>query len=395
MAQKPSTFTIPPSPERGKSGFSAAVDAFLAIFSPFQSYMSAAMDFVDVTATDLATNATLPPAQLWLTATAYTVGDVVLYNGLVYRCTLDHTSGTFATDLGAGNWLLVGRPNYDENANTLIVTGGAADAYTLAASDTIQSYATGQRFLIQLNASNTGPATIDVDGLGAQAIEKYDAGGLPVALEAGDLAASEIHEIGYVTDRFILYSLPLRVITQQIGLVPIVTKTASTSSELEFTEFDADLYDGYIFEGASVIPDTAITALQVRTSTNGGTSYDSGASDYAYGLQIMDMVAATSPEYSNQAAVNSIAITDGTGRGDDPQTGFDGVGFSLKLRAPHLARDTMMSWTCEYDTGTEYRTGVGAGVRLASEDVDAIEFSYSSGNIASGSITMYGLRKPS
>ena len=175
----------------------------------------------------------------------------------------------------------------------------------------------------------------------------------------------------------------------------IESQDASTSSSLDFTGFDASKYDAYVFEGANLIPGSSLVALQVRTSTDGGTSYDSGASDYAYGLQIMDMVAATSPEYSNQAAVNSIAITDGTGGGDDPQTGFDGVGFSLKLRAPHLARDTMMSWTCEYDTGTEYRTGVGAGVRLASEDVDAIEFSYSSGNIASGSITMYGLRKPS
>lgn len=49
----------------------------------------------------------------WVTSTAYAVGDVVMSEeagvtlGSCYRCLTAHTSGTFATDLAAANWILV------------------------------------------------------------------------------------------------------------------------------------------------------------------------------------------------------------------------------------------------------------------------------------------------
>ena len=42
----------------------------------------------------------------WLTATAYAVGNFVSNGGSNYYCLVAHTSGTFATDLAAGNWVL-------------------------------------------------------------------------------------------------------------------------------------------------------------------------------------------------------------------------------------------------------------------------------------------------
>ncbi len=43
----------------------------------------------------------------WVTSTSYTVGIVVTNSGSSYFCLVAHTSGTFATDLAAGKWLLV------------------------------------------------------------------------------------------------------------------------------------------------------------------------------------------------------------------------------------------------------------------------------------------------
>lgn len=43
-------------------------------------------------------------AVAWLTATAYVKWDTVTQAGTRYVCLEDHTSGTFATDLGAGKW---------------------------------------------------------------------------------------------------------------------------------------------------------------------------------------------------------------------------------------------------------------------------------------------------
>jgi hypothetical protein len=45
-----------------------------------------------------------PTPAGWLTATAYTVGALVLQGGTKYYCVTAHTSGTFATDLAAGRW---------------------------------------------------------------------------------------------------------------------------------------------------------------------------------------------------------------------------------------------------------------------------------------------------
>ena len=44
----------------------------------------------------------------WVTATAYTVGQKVSHSGFLYLCTVQHTSGTFATDLAAGDWRKIG-----------------------------------------------------------------------------------------------------------------------------------------------------------------------------------------------------------------------------------------------------------------------------------------------
>lgn len=51
----------------------------------------------------MVTNGTLA----WVTSTAYVVGDVVWNSTTFYKCLIAHTSGTFATDLAAGDWTAV------------------------------------------------------------------------------------------------------------------------------------------------------------------------------------------------------------------------------------------------------------------------------------------------
>jgi len=42
----------------------------------------------------------------WATATAYVQNDLVTQGGVVYLCVTAHTSGTFATDLSSGDWVI-------------------------------------------------------------------------------------------------------------------------------------------------------------------------------------------------------------------------------------------------------------------------------------------------
>jgi hypothetical protein len=49
----------------------------------------------------------------WVTATSYTTDQYVWENSLLYKCAIDHTSGTFAIDLTNLDWVLVtDRPSF-------------------------------------------------------------------------------------------------------------------------------------------------------------------------------------------------------------------------------------------------------------------------------------------
>lgn len=63
---------------------------------------------------DFFANIDLPTgwATAWVTVTVYAIGDVVTESTIIYRCLEAHTSGTFATDLSAGKWVV------DETATT-------------------------------------------------------------------------------------------------------------------------------------------------------------------------------------------------------------------------------------------------------------------------------------
>jgi hypothetical protein len=49
----------------------------------------------------------LAPALPWVTGTAYSVNASVTSGSAFYRCLVAHTAGRFATDLAAGNWILI------------------------------------------------------------------------------------------------------------------------------------------------------------------------------------------------------------------------------------------------------------------------------------------------
>jgi len=84
----------------------------------------------------------------WTTAVAYVINDGVSYLGNGYVCREAHTSGVFATDLGAGKWQLVSQKGADGADGRGIVsvvrtsgTGapGTADTYTITYTDATTS----------------------------------------------------------------------------------------------------------------------------------------------------------------------------------------------------------------------------------------------------------------
>jgi hypothetical protein len=79
--------------------------------------------------------------------------------------------------------------------NDSVVDTGAADAYVISPSPAITAYSVGQIFAFKVGAgnANTGPSTLNVNGLGAQAIKKQ----VSVDLVVGDLLAGQMVMVAY------------------------------------------------------------------------------------------------------------------------------------------------------------------------------------------------------
>lgn len=175
------------------------------------------------------------------------------------------------------------------------------------------------------------------------------------------------------------------------GRVLLATKTASSSASLDFTEFDNATYRRYEFELENVIPATDSTILWTRFSSDGGSTYDSGASDYnlaAWGR-------ADSVNLSLDGNAAQIPLVDAGGGTQDVGNAANEFGVTGFLRlwdADAASRRTRLqgevTW---FNTVGQLNMLHVSGVRQANQDTDAIRFLFSSGNIASGTIRMFGI----
>jgi hypothetical protein len=154
----------------------------------------------------------------------------------------------------------------------------------------------------------------------------------------------------------------------------------SNAATVAFTGFDSSKYDHYVFWLQHVIPATDNVTFWAQSSTNTGSAYSSSSGDY---------------HYNN--------LTDGIGFpvsatnvvGSDTNEG--GCNGPFYLYAPHNTANYTHG-NCSLVNVITTNGGValgggsyGSSYRVAAEDVDAIRFIFSSGNIESGEITMFGI----
>lgn len=178
------------------------------------------------------------------------------------------------------------------------------------------------------------------------------------------------------------------IINRNVGYEFIATATASSSAAIAFTGLSST-YIAYKVIMTNVVSANDAVELYLRTSTNGGSSYDAGASDYAWGFVFNTLNTAT------------VATTVGADEADDSITIFNSFGtganesgaIEVTIFNPSAAAFCRVNWSglvTASDAG--HYNVTGAGARLAAADVDAIQFIMSAGNIASGEFRLYGLR---
>ncbi len=173
--------------------------------------------------------------------------------------------------------------------------------------------------------------------------------------------------------------------------VKISSSTASSSSSVDFTGLSST-YRAYVVVLSAITPATNAVGLRMLTSTNNGSSYDTGASDYGYYNGAVAFSGSSITETSTAAAAINISTTiAGSGLSNTAGFGFNGTVYIHNVS--NTTDRKIFTWHggCTYSTPTG-ATFVGTGSRHSTGDIDAIRFQMSSGNIASGTFTLYGLR---
>lgn len=294
-----------------------------------------------------------------------------------------------------------------DNEAGAALTAGAADAYTLTPSNTITAYSADRGFWVRWHATNTGASTINIDGLGAKNIKIYDETNALADPAAGDLYIGNTDYLYYDGTQFIRVA-PYLASDARPGLVEAATtaemtagtagkypdasvvkgftavalldrQTAAVSTELDFVLQNSD-YENYKFVFENIVATTDGTTFEMETSTDGGSTFDTGASDYKW------------RHYGGSAASStgdtSIQLVPAFGN----DTG-ENVSGEITLTVPATIGRTNIHGQMTYSTTAGVLGGVQVhGKRDSAFDVDAVRFKMATGAITSGSIAMYGIK---
>lgn len=168
------------------------------------------------------------------------------------------------------------------------------------------------------------------------------------------------------------------------ALQHIETQNPSGVSSADFTEVFAsdDGFDRYVVFIENAIPSSTGNDLRSRFSPDGGSSWDSGASDYAFAsFRVNDSGSTATISSSGDSQMQGPHYTDVDGNASgaiitiaDPT---DSNRATIVRDGNYLARNAEVH--------------MGGGIRLTQSAIDSIQFFFDSGNISSGTFSVYGV----
>ena len=166
--------------------------------------------------------------------------------------------------------------------------------------------------------------------------------------------------------------------------VKISSSAASDSASITFTGLSTT-YRDFVIILSNILPATDAAALWLRTSTDNGVGYDAGSTDYEYaGVGLND--AASTVNFNSAGAAQAVISSNL----DNAANG--GTSGTVTIHNPQSTSFTRYtSIVSRVGGGSETAIQVAAGERSAAQDTDAIQFLMSSGNITSGTFTLYGI----
>lgn len=160
------------------------------------------------------------------------------------------------------------------------------------------------------------------------------------------------------------------------------TQTASGASNIDFTSVMTSAYHYFVI----IISDMGTSStnnLRLRTSTDNGATFDSGASDYAWSRIEQDLQT-NAPSQFGDNADTAIELTNLISTSSQSL-----VQGEIKIYNPFAVQKTYISHNLVFFDGFSYENSIGFGVRNSVADVDAIRLRMSS--IDTGTFNLYGV----
>ena len=173
------------------------------------------------------------------------------------------------------------------------------------------------------------------------------------------------------------------------ALVFLEEHTASASATLNFTSCITSTYDEYQIEFVGIRPATDAVTLEMRMSTDGGSSYDSGAN---YGWSVWSWRAGAAIQTGTDTGATALRIGSNTISNSVSARVLNGTVKLYNPGSSSLYKEVNGNVSYYVSTAT-YNGFVLRGAYLSTTAVNAFQFYCSSGNIASGSIRVYGVAK--
>tara|TARA_X000001382_G_C3050656_1_gene140971 strand:- start:34 stop:555 length:522 start_codon:yes stop_codon:yes gene_type:complete len=163
------------------------------------------------------------------------------------------------------------------------------------------------------------------------------------------------------------------------GLEFISSTDVSDAATASFTGFDSSKYDSYLFTCSNIVPATDGQFFSMRMSVDGGSNYLSASDSYR--------IAAVTGISAGDSAY--IPLTNTIFGGNSTEGGS----LDVRIHNPNLNTCTYVfaDGILSYTNNTVYGAQGRGGKTAAATVVNAAQFLFASGNITSGTITMYGM----
>ena len=185
------------------------------------------------------------------------------------------------------------------------------------------------------------------------------------------------------------------------GAMELITRTVISDGDttVNFTGFDADTYDHYRFYFSNVVLDTDLRYLVGVTSSDGGSNYDTGASDYAQTALMQSGTTSATPTFTTDCddGFAFFRLAEGLGSVTTNEKAQGVCGTLEIFNAGDSSKFTNMHFKTSHvdaaDNASSFFQRDAVARRTEAAIVNAVQFKPQAQGFESGMISMYGIKK--